>query len=152
MNVMVSTDVSDWSKLGDCSFQSQSKFGCCSCNSSSSCNAYGFLSCSQLPLRKMEVQWWQDCEAASRGNFLRMFVVVCCFFLKKPLVSSRNKYWMLGKKYAVNLRWPAAAAELQNDLAYFPQVCNHALGRPLQELSYLFGKNTVPSCCLSPAG
>jgi len=30
-----------------------------------------------------------------------------------PLVSSRSKCWLLGEKYAVNLRWPAAAAELQ---------------------------------------
>lgn len=83
-----------------------------------------------------------------RGNFLIMFLAVCCVFLEVPWVSSRNKYWLLGKKCAVNMRWPAAAAELQSDLAYFPWVCNHAL----QELFSFFGKNTVPTCCSSPAG
>lgn len=43
-NVLVSKDVSDWSKLGDCSFQCQSKCSCSSCNNSSSCSTYGFLS------------------------------------------------------------------------------------------------------------
>lgn len=39
MNVMSRTDVPGWSRLGVCSFQSQNKLGCCSCNNSSSCNA-----------------------------------------------------------------------------------------------------------------
>lgn len=75
-------------------------------------------------------------------------LLFCFCFLGIPLMSSRHKCWQLGKKYAVNMRWPSAAAELQTDLAYFPRVCNHAL----QELFSLFGKSTVPTCCFSPAG
>lgn len=63
-------------------------------------------------------------------------------------MSSRHKCWQLGKKYAVNVRWPSAAAELQTDFAYFLPVCSHAL----QELFSLSGKSTVLTCCFSPAG
>lgn len=138
---MASTNVSGLSKPGDCSCPSQSRFGCCSCNSIISCNAYGFLCCSQLPLRRMEMQWWQDWEAAWRGNFLRMFFGgLFVVFFSMLLMSSRIKYW-LGGKYAVNLRWPAAAAKTTSSLSVLS--CESVItlwGRLLWELSSVWEK------------